>query len=70
MDGIVTDDVPKLLEMCKTFKEERRCRWPVTLLLAFTYYNVWVYLFDVVFRRRSGSCIIGRGVEVDKDKGE
>lgn len=67
MDGIVTDNVPKFLKMCETFKEDRKYRWPVKYLLVFTYFNVWVYLFGVVFRRRYGTCI-ERQVEVDKNK--
>ena len=67
VDGIVTDNVPKFLEMCETFKEEKRYRWPMKLLLGFAYFNVWVYLFSTVFGRRYGTCIYRR-VEVDKDK--
>ena len=67
LDGIVTDDIPKLLEMCETFENERRYRWPVKMLLGFAYFNVWVYLFSAVFRRHYGTCI-HKQVESDKHK--
>ena len=67
LDGIVTDNVPEFLEMCETFQEERKYRWPVKLLLGFTYYNIWVYLFSAAFRGRYGSCIEKR-IEIDKNK--
>ena len=67
MDGIVVNDVPKFLEMCETYKEEKKYSWPLKMLLGFAYFNFWVYLFSAVFHRRYGTCI-DRRVEADKDK--
>lgn len=67
VDGIITDDVPKVLKMCEIFTEERRYRWSLKLLLGFITINFWIYLFGVVFSRRYGTCI-DRRVEVDKNK--
>lgn len=67
VDGIVTDNIPKFLEMCQTFEEERRYRWPVKLLLGFIYFNFWVYLFSLLFRRRYGTCI-DRRIKVNKNE--
>ena len=67
MDGVIVENVPKFLEMCETYKEEQTYRWSLKLLLGFAYFNFWVYLFGVEFRRRYGSCIENR-VEADKDK--
>ena len=67
MDGVIVENVPKFLEMCETYTEERTYRWSLKLLLGFAYFNFWVYLFGVEFRRRYGSCIDDR-IEADKDK--
>lgn len=67
VDGIITDNVPKLLKMCETYKEERRYRWSLNVVLEFIRLNFWFYLFGVVIRRRHGTCIDRRG-EVDKNK--
>lgn len=67
IDGIVVDNVPKFLEMCETYQEEKKCSWPLETLLRFAYFNFWVYLFGAVFHRRYGTCI-DRPVEADKDK--
>lgn len=67
MDGIITDNVPKFLEMCETYKEERRYRWSMNVLLGYIKLNFWIYLFGLAFRRRHGTCI-DRQSAVDKDK--
>ena len=67
LDGIVTDDIPKLLDMCALFQVEKKHRWQVKMLLGFTYFNFWVYLFSTGFRSRYGTCI-DRLPEVDKNK--
>ena len=69
MDGIVTDDIPKLLEMCKTFKKEKKYSWlgSVKLLLGFAYFNIWLLLFGTAFNRHYGRCI-DRSVELSKRK--
>ena len=71
VDGVVTDDIPKFLEMCKTFQEGKKPRWPIKLLLGFIYFNFWVYLFSVIFCRQYGTCIerqIKQKVKDDKDR--
>ena len=67
MDGMITDNVPKALEMCETYGEKRRYYWSLNVLLGLVKLNFWIYLFGVVFRRRYGTCIDGRD-EVDKTK--
>ena len=67
LDGIVTDNVPKFLGMCETFQEERKYPWPLKLLLGFTYINIWLYLFSVVFRKRYGTCV-EKETKTDKTK--
>ena len=47
--------------------KERKYRWPIKLLLGFICFNIWVYLFGVVFQRRYGACITG-GMEASKEK--
>ena len=67
MDGLITDNVPKALEMCETYREERRYYWSMHMVLGLLKLNFWIYLFGFVFRRRYGTCINGRD-EVDKSK--
>ena len=66
-DGVVTDNLLEYLEMCKTFKEERKPRWSVKQVIAFAYLNMWVFFFGVTFLQRHGTCI-ERRTEDDKKK--
>ena len=67
MDGIITDNVPKFLELCEPYKEERKYRWSMNVLLGYIILNFWIYLFGVAFRQRHGTCI-DRQSAIDKDK--
>ena len=67
LDGIITDNLPKVLEMCETYGEGRRYYWSMNVLLGFIRLNFWIYLFGLVFRRRYGTCIARRD-EADKTK--
>ncbi|KAF2234993.1 PLC-like phosphodiesterase [Viridothelium virens] len=54
VDGIVTDDVAKYFEICDKFNEHTRYGWPMKMLLQFMYFNVWVWVFGIIFSRRYG----------------
>ena len=66
LDGVITDNIPKLVEMCKTFEEKKKYRWPMKLLFRFIYFNIWIYLFGVIVSGRFGKRI-DRHVKVDKN---
>ena len=67
LDGIITDNVPKALEMCETYRDEKRYYWSMNALLGLIRINFWIYLFGLIYRRRYGTCIERRG-EADKAK--
>lgn len=58
VDGIFTDDVPRLQEMCATFDEKKmEGRWPAKILLQYAVLCVWVFLFDIIVFERYGTRI-------------
>ena len=67
MDGVVTDDVPKFLEMCRTFEEGKRYQWSVKMVLRFIISNIWVFIFNTIYLRWHGTCIDGRA-RADKNE--
>jgi phosphatidylglycerol phospholipase C len=67
VDGIVTDNISKYFEVCETFNEERKSRWLSDMFLGFTSFNIWVFLFGIIFLRKYGTCI-DTSVEVKKNK--
>ena len=67
VDGIVTDDIAKVLEVYGKLKENTRYGWPARLLLQYMYFNFWIFMFGVILRRRYGSCI-DRRMDDEKNK--
>ena len=57
LDGVITDNIPQFLDMCRDFDQMREPRWPWKTLLGFTYFSFWIWVFGVVFRQRYGSCV-------------
>ena len=67
VDGVITDNIPKFLEVCKGFDLEKKPGWSLKMVLGFAYFNFWIFLFSAVFMRRYGTCIDGKTV-IDKSK--
>lgn len=67
VDGVVTDDIPKFVEMCEGFDEGRRYAWSLAMIRGFLFFNFWVFLFTTVWLRRYGVCVVKR-IGADKDK--
>lgn len=65
VDGIITDDIVKVFEMYEKINKGARYGWSIRVLLIFTYYNVWVFLFGMILSMRHGSWI-ERPIENDK----
>ena len=55
VDGVVTDDVPKFLEVCKMPEEKRKYPWQLKQLMGFAYFNMWIFIFMFVMARRHGA---------------
>lgn len=67
LDGIITDNVPRALELCETLGEEKRYRWTAKVVIGRIIFNFWLYVFILIFRRRYGTCIEEQ-TKVDKNK--
>ena len=74
LDGIITDEVPRVLEMCEKWSGEkeggRRSSWgsyfdyywwsnlDMNTVLGLIRVNFWIWLWGVVFRRRYGGTCV------------
>ena len=67
LDGIITDNVLRALELCETLGEERRYRWTAKVVIGRIIFNFWLYVFVLLFRRRYGTCI-DKQTKIDKNK--
>lgn len=56
LDGVVTDHIPKFLEISENSAEENSYRWSLKPLYELLRYNFWVFIFGIVFRQRYRTC--------------
>ena len=54
LDGVITDNPAKFLDVCERFKEHEKPSWPVPLLLNFLRINFFAIIFTLIFWRKYG----------------
>ncbi|KAI9658281.1 MAG: hypothetical protein M1821_002414, partial [Bathelium mastoideum] len=57
VDGIVTDEVERALQMCDKHDGSAKYSWSMKTLLGYLYFNFYLYLFGLILSRRYSSCI-------------
>ena len=66
LDGIITDNVPKVKEMSEP-RNDKKYYWSIKYMLEIIRLNIWFYLFGIALRNRYGSCVEIQ-LEPNKDK--
>ena len=54
LDGVITDDPRKYLDVCDKFAEELIPAWPPMLVLNFIRINIFAFIFGILFWQRYG----------------
>lgn len=54
LDGVITDDPPKFLDVCERFQEHEKPAWPFKVIVGLMQINFFALIFTVIFWKRHG----------------
>ena len=54
LDGVITDDPVKFMNVCEQFQENEKPSWPVKVVIGLIQINIFALLFSVIFWKRHG----------------
>ena len=68
LDGVITDDPEKFLNVCDNFKEDVVPPWPSKVLAFYVWVNFIATVFSLIFFKRHGFREMNARYKVDKTK--
>lgn len=54
LDGVITDDPAKFLDVCERYQEDDKPAWPLKVVIGLFQINIFALIFAVIFWKRHG----------------